>query len=129
MIDLTKKLKNTKEAEILKLVENGGNGNQDIFAMALLVNDDMQATFKRFTAIKNGKQPEPFVPGESKQKINYLQPTAEYTQPLPQPMPAPAERRETFGLLDVPKKPEPPKDQLIDLLDYEPVSKEVDKPE
>ena len=65
VIDLVKKFK-SKEAELFKLVENGGNGNQDIFAMVFLVNDDMQATFNRFTAIKNGNEPDPFVPGESK---------------------------------------------------------------
>jgi hypothetical protein len=33
--------------------------------VCLLVNDDLHKTFARYTKLKNGKQPESFIPGES----------------------------------------------------------------
>ena len=38
--------------------------NEDIMAICLLVNEDMQKTFQRFKAIKNNERPEAFMPGE-----------------------------------------------------------------
>jgi hypothetical protein len=35
-----------------------------VLDVCLLVNEDMQKTFKRFEAIKNNKLPEAFIPGE-----------------------------------------------------------------
>ena len=45
-----------------------------------MVNEDMCATFARYKAIKNGQKPEPFVPGEYNNEINYLEPTHIYGQ-------------------------------------------------
>ena len=48
--------------------------------MCLVVNEDMNATFARYKAIKNGQKPEPFVPGEYNNEIHYLEPTHIYGQ-------------------------------------------------
>lgn len=45
-----------------------------------MVNEDMNATFARYKAIKNGQKPAPFVPGEYNNEINYLEPTHIYGQ-------------------------------------------------
>jgi len=37
-----------------------------VMNMCLIVNDDLHKTFERYRAIKEGRKPEPFVPGESK---------------------------------------------------------------
>jgi hypothetical protein len=42
------------------------------------VNDDLQKTFKRYHAIKDGKKPGPFTPGEST-KNSLINPTHVYT--------------------------------------------------
>lgn len=46
--------------------------------MTLLVNDDLQKTFKRYHSVKEGRKPEPFIPGEST-KHSLLTPTHVYT--------------------------------------------------
>lgn len=48
-------------------------------SVCLLVNDDLQKTFKRYHAIKGGSRPEPFIPGESI-KNTVLNPTHIYTK-------------------------------------------------
>ena len=48
--------------------------------MCLIVNDDLHKTFERFRAIKKGRKPEAFVPGESTQKT-MLSPSHIYTKP------------------------------------------------
>ena len=39
--------------------------NEDVMNACLLVNDDLQKTFKRYHAIREGRNPGKFVPGES----------------------------------------------------------------
>ena len=53
--------------------------NEEVMTVCLLVNDDLQKTFKRFHAIKESKRVEPFVPGEST-KNTVLAPTHIYTK-------------------------------------------------
>lgn len=53
--------------------------NENVMTACLLVNDDLQKTFKRYHAIREGKKPEKFVPGESTQKT-VLEPTHIYVQ-------------------------------------------------
>jgi hypothetical protein len=48
----------------------------------LIVNDDLQKTFKRYHAIREGKKPGKFVPGESTQKT-VLAPTHIYCEQEP----------------------------------------------
>jgi hypothetical protein len=48
-------------------------------SVCLLVNDDLQKTFKRYHAIKDGTRVEPFIPGESV-KNTILNPTHIYTK-------------------------------------------------
>lgn len=45
----------------------------------LLVNDDLHKTFDRYNALKDGRVPAPFVPGESTQQ-NLLTPTHTYVE-------------------------------------------------
>jgi hypothetical protein len=47
--------------------------------VCLLVNDDLQKTFKRYHAVKEGRKVEPFIPGEST-KNTVLNPTHIYTK-------------------------------------------------
>lgn len=53
--------------------------NEEVMTVCLLVNDDLQKTFKRYHAIKEGRRVEPFVPGEST-KNTVLMPTHIYSQ-------------------------------------------------
>lgn len=39
--------------------------NEDVMNACLLVNDDLQKTFKRYHAIREGKRPGKYLPGES----------------------------------------------------------------
>jgi hypothetical protein len=39
--------------------------NEEVMTVCLLVNDDLQKTFTRYRAIKEGRRVEPFIPGES----------------------------------------------------------------
>ena len=77
LVDLLKALKEMEE-KLVKLIQE--TVNEDILNMCLMVNEDMNATFARYKAIKNGKKPEPFVPGEYNTEINYLEPTHIYGQ-------------------------------------------------
>lgn len=86
--------------------------NEDVMNACLLVNDDLQKTFKRYHAIREGKKPGKYVPGESVQKT-VLAPTHIYCeqepakiqqmdqkkelQPLPQAIMQPAKKAEPVG--------------------------------
>jgi len=48
-------------------------------SVCLLVNDDLQKTFKRYHSVKERKRVEPFIPGESV-KNTVLTPTHVYTK-------------------------------------------------
>ena len=48
-------------------------------SMCLIVNDDLHKTFERYRAIKKGRKPEKFEPGESKTQT-LLTPSHIYTQ-------------------------------------------------
>ena len=50
-----------KMMEMITTIENDKMMN-----VCLIVNDDLQKTFSRYEKLKKGKQPEPFIPGESK---------------------------------------------------------------
>jgi hypothetical protein len=39
--------------------------NEEVMQACLMVNDDLQKTFKRYHAVREGKKPGKFVPGES----------------------------------------------------------------
>jgi len=39
--------------------------DDSVMAMCLIVNDDLHKTFERYCAVKEGRVPEAFVPGES----------------------------------------------------------------
>jgi hypothetical protein len=52
--------------------------NEEVMTVCLLVNDDLQKTFKRYHAIKDGRRVEPFIPGESTRNT-VLTPTHIYT--------------------------------------------------
>ncbi len=56
--------------------------NEEVMTICLLVNDDLQKTFKRYHAAKEGRRVDPFVPGES-QKNTCLVPTHIYTKGQP----------------------------------------------
>jgi len=51
--------------------------NEEVLSICLLVNDDLQKTFKRYHDARGGKKPGPFIPGEST-KDSYLTPTHVY---------------------------------------------------
>ena len=42
--------------------------DERVMSMCLIVNDDLHKTFERYRAIKKGRKPEKFVPGESTQE-------------------------------------------------------------
>lgn len=65
------------EPKLMNLI--GQIENEDAMQVCLLVNDDLQTTFKRYHKIKDGKRPEGFTPGESV-KNTYLNPTHVYTK-------------------------------------------------
>lgn len=77
LVDLLKALKEMEE-KLINLIQE--TVNEDILNICLMVNEDMNATFSRYKAIKNGQKPAPFVPGEYKTEINYLEPTHIYGQ-------------------------------------------------
>ena len=62
LLDLMKALKEM-EPKLFELIQN--SQDEDIMAIALLVNEDMQKTFARFKAIKSGQRPQDFKPGEA----------------------------------------------------------------
>jgi hypothetical protein len=47
-------------------------------SMCLIVNDDLHKTFERYRAIKKGRKPEKFIPGEAKSNT-MLTPSHIYT--------------------------------------------------
>jgi len=53
--------------------------NEEVMTVCLLVNDDLQKTFKRYHAVKEGRRIEPFTPGENL-KNTVLTPTHIYTK-------------------------------------------------
>jgi hypothetical protein len=77
VLDLLKALKEM-EPKLFELIQS--SENEDIMAICLLVNEDMQKTFQRFKAIKNDEMADPFMPGEYIQinTIQYLEPTHVY---------------------------------------------------
>lgn len=76
LIDLVNTL-TSMEPKLMNLI--GQIENEDAMNVCLLVNDDLQITFKRYNAIKDGKKPQPFTPGESS-KNTLLTPTHIYTR-------------------------------------------------
>lgn len=52
--------------------------NEEVMQLTLLVNDDLQKTFLRYHAIRDGKKPDKFIPGESVSNT-LLNPTHVYT--------------------------------------------------
>jgi len=52
--------------------------DEGVMAMCLIVNDDLHKTFERYRAIKKGRKPLKFVPGESTQQT-LLNPSHIYT--------------------------------------------------
>ena len=77
LVDLLKALKEMEE-KLINLIQE--TVNEDILAILLMVNEDMNTTFARYKAIKNGGKAAPFVPGEYNNEINYLEPTHIYGQ-------------------------------------------------
>ncbi len=53
--------------------------NEEVMTVCLLVNDDLQKTFKRYHAVKESRKVEAFIPGEST-KNTVLNPTHIYTK-------------------------------------------------
>lgn len=53
--------------------------NEEVMTICLLVNDDLQKTFKRYHAVKEGRRVDPFIPGEST-KNTCLLPTHIYSK-------------------------------------------------
>lgn len=53
--------------------------DESVMSMCLIVNDDLHKTFERFRAVKAGRVPEPFVPGESLTQT-LLSPSHVYTK-------------------------------------------------
>jgi hypothetical protein len=52
--------------------------DEGVMSMCLIVNDDLHKTFERYRALKKGRKPLKFVPGESTQQ-NLLNPSHVYT--------------------------------------------------
>ena len=52
--------------------------DENVMSMCLIVNDDLHKTFERYRAIKKGRRPEKFVPGEDVQNTA-LNPSHIYT--------------------------------------------------
>ena len=78
LIELMRALKQM-EPKLLKLIEEAGDGlNEDVFSILFMVKDDMDLTFDRFKAIKEGRHPSAFVPGEHRVLCHYLEPTHHY---------------------------------------------------
>lgn len=77
VLDLLKALKEM-ENKLFELIQTCEN--EDVMAVCLLVNEDMQKTFQRFKQIKNNEKPEAFMPGEYLQisTIQYLEPSHVY---------------------------------------------------
>jgi hypothetical protein len=75
--DLVKALKDM-EPKLFDLIQSCED--EDIMAICLLVNEDMQKTFARYKAIKKGQKPLSFTPGEYIEigKIQYLEQTHIY---------------------------------------------------
>ena len=54
-----------------------------VFDMCIRINDDLQKTFDRYKAFKDGRKPEKFVPAETDQKNELLKPSHLYMAPSP----------------------------------------------
>ena len=87
--------------------------NEEVMNTCLLVNDDLQKTFKRYHAVREGRRTEAFVPGEST-KNTLLTPTHIYSKGT-----AP---RNSTAAVSQPKPTQPVKktDQIPDLFDFGP---------
>lgn len=64
------------EPKLISMI--GSIDDEEVMSMCLIVNDDLHKTFERYRAIKEGRIPEKFVPGESKGKT-MLSPSHIYT--------------------------------------------------
>ena len=82
LIDLMKNFKKVKP-NLVKMI--GGEiqiNNEAILSICLTVNDDLDKTIERFKALKEGRKPQKFVPGESSLQGDsalFLNPTHIYT--------------------------------------------------
>jgi hypothetical protein len=76
LVDLVNTLQ-SMESKLMNLI--GQIENEDAMSVCLLVNDDLQATFKRYNLQKDGTKPPPFTPGEST-KNTMLNPTHIYSR-------------------------------------------------
>jgi hypothetical protein len=76
LIDLVNTL-TSMEPKLMNLIAQ--IENEEAMQVCLLVNDDLQVTFKRYNAIKDGKKPKDFTPGEAT-KNTFLNPTHIYTK-------------------------------------------------
>ena len=52
------------EPKLISMI--GSIDDEGVMGMCLIVNDDLHKTFERYRAIKEGRVPDKFVPGESK---------------------------------------------------------------
>ena len=78
---------------------------EEVLQVTLLVNDDLQKTFKRYHAVKDGRKPERFMPGESS-KNTLLNPTHVYTIASSETKPAPvAPKEDLFDFMGASKAP------------------------
>jgi hypothetical protein len=95
--DLVKALKDM-EPKLFELIQSCED--EDIMAICLLVNEDMQKTFERYKAIKKGQKPPAFMPGEYTEagKVHYLEPTHIYEGKVQQSSPAPP-KEDLFDML------------------------------
>jgi hypothetical protein len=78
-IEIMKVLK-TGAPKLSKLIED--TENDDVMAILLLVNDDLNFTFNRFKQVKEGRHADTFVPGECRMQVHFLVPNHVYMQSL-----------------------------------------------
>ena len=64
LIDLVKALKEAEPKLMQQIQSDQVMDDPDMLAICILVNEDMQVTFKRFKVIKDGGLAEKFYPGE-----------------------------------------------------------------
>jgi len=65
------------EPKLISMI--GSIDDEGVMGMCLIVNDDLHKTFERYRAIKEGRVPEKFVPGESMAET-MLSPNHIYTE-------------------------------------------------
>jgi len=107
LVDLVNTL-TSMEPKLMNLI--GQIENEEAMSVCLLVNDDLQTTFKRYNMIKDGKKPPAFTPGESV-KNTMLNPTHVYTRSnsgVGAPASKPAAVVEDLFDISKPKQPQQP---------------------